>query len=248
MRRPWDLCRIERPHDGAADIFALADEQPDLGHVVLRDAGQRIVAAALQRQAPQRTSLVLHLRHVLGVAAEIEVIGVAASPLVAAMADLQSLGDRPVPRDPRRAVRHQAPYAEGELAVAVGLGRGLPDMAAREEIDLGVSGEALLEGPVAGATPVGFTRTLTHASQFTRNARQHLFWSLEFLASACCGAILHRALFGSAALFRSGPGADFTALRVLRHHVVLRCDIQHALPCRRVMQLVGARPRFLCLL
>jgi hypothetical protein len=130
---------------------------------VLGHAGQRIVAAALQRQAPQRPSLVLHLRHVLGVAAEIEVIGVAAAPLVAAMADLQSVGDRPVPRDPRRAVRHQAAHAEGQLAVAIGLGRGLPDVAAREGIDLGVSGEALLEGPVAGATPVGFTRTLTHA-------------------------------------------------------------------------------------
>src|SRR6266851_286730 len=84
------------------------------------------------------------------------------------MADLQALRDRPMPGNPGEPVRHPALAAIGQLAVAVGLGRALPDVAAGQRIDLGEAGEALLRRPAAGATPfVGVTRftrgTLTHA-------------------------------------------------------------------------------------
>ena len=169
--------RIERPHSGVADIFAIPDEDSDRRHVGVR----KIVAQPFQRNPPQSAARGSHHGHVLGVSAEIEVIGIAAAPLVAAMADLQAFGDRSVPGDPGQPMGHPALATKGELAVAVGLGRPLPDMAAREGIDLGEPAEPLGGRPGAGATPLGVldTRTLVHARIIFEVPLSLLFWSLE---------------------------------------------------------------------
>src|SRR6185436_9010147 len=64
----------------------------------------------------------------------------------------------------------------GQLAVAVGLGRGLPDSAAGEGIDLGVARQTLLGGPVARAAP--FRWALGHGRNFIAGPQRHLFWAM----------------------------------------------------------------------
>jgi hypothetical protein len=161
-----------------ADIFAIPDEEPDRRHVGV----WQIVAQPFQRNPPQGAARGSHHGHVVGMSAEIEVIGVAAAPLVAAMADLQAFRDRSVPGDPGQPMGHPALAPEGHLAVAVGLGRALPDVAAGEGIDLGETGEALGGRPGAGATPLGVTLgrlTLLHARMIIEVPLNLLFWSLE---------------------------------------------------------------------
>jgi hypothetical protein len=67
-----------------ADIFAIPDEEPDRRHVGAR----KIVPQPVERNPPQGAARRSHHRHVVCMGSEIEVIGVAAAPLVAAMADL----------------------------------------------------------------------------------------------------------------------------------------------------------------
>src|SRR5258708_13008827 len=94
LQRPCRSWRIEHPYGDAADIFAIADEYVNRRHVGRRDIER---PADLQRHPPARPPLGLHLGHVLGMAAEIDEIGVAAAPLLPAMPDLPALVHPPNP-------------------------------------------------------------------------------------------------------------------------------------------------------
>jgi hypothetical protein len=123
------------------------DEYPDR----LEIAGRQVRRPGLQRNPPQRPPLGLEVSHVVGVAAEEQVVGIAATPHVAAMTDDLALGDRPVSRNPGEAVRQHVSHAEYEPTVAVARCAALPEVAARLQVDLGVVGDALRGRPMPGA-------------------------------------------------------------------------------------------------
>jgi len=141
--------------------------EPDHGDVVARPiVGERQLAAG--------AGLAAAVGHVVGVAVEEQMLGIDAASLVTTVADIHARRDRSVPHAPGEAVRPLRAAADSKRAVAAVVDRALPEVTARDRIDLDVVGKPLLEGPAGTA----MYATLAHAAQHTRRHMRHLLWAM----------------------------------------------------------------------
>src|SRR5882757_7063603 len=102
-------------------------------------------------------------------------VGVAAAPDVAAMAQDHARGDRAVAQRPGQPMGGPRLVADVELAVARVVDRAVPDVTAGERVDPAVEGQPL------GRAQAGITggELLVHRDRISPTTRNPLFWSLE---------------------------------------------------------------------
>src|SRR5258708_22146817 len=151
-----------------------------------RQVGRR-AAHGWRRRRPgigKTQALGLLVSVVFGARTRHEMVGVAATPDVAAVAQHQAVGDRPVLHLPGEAVGEPRLALVAETAVAV-LQVALPDVAAAQRVGPDEVRDPLTELPAPLSVPLppsvvasGAT-FLVHAGNLTEVGSQHLVWSLE---------------------------------------------------------------------
>jgi hypothetical protein len=143
----------------AADVHPHARQLPGR-ELVARPAGAAEVG---QHALAPRAVLQPPVGHVGLVRADEVVVGVDAARLVAAMAELQPVADAPVAQRPRQPVHAMLPAVQADEGIAVAVAPALPDVAARQRVDLGLGREPLLDravGVSAGEGGLGHGRII----------------------------------------------------------------------------------------